>query len=59
MLIPSSYDSTPRYADFKKQTFDKYERKVMAIILNIDQSSLKEGDRIALRKMLSGMLKVD
>lgn len=41
------------YSDFKNQRFEKYQKKIDAILLNINQTSLEEKDKIELKKMLA------
>lgn len=43
----------PKYADVKRETFEKYERKIEAIIKNIDDNSLYQSDKVELKKRLA------
>ena len=44
------------YSDFKTQRFELYQRKINAILLNINQTSLEEKDKSELKKILAKTL---
>ena len=56
MIIPHYKESIPSYKDQKRVTFEKYERKVKAIVLNINQNSLTKEDKKRLKNKLAKIL---
>jgi len=53
----SPFEISPTYKQTKKNYFDKYDRKIDAIISNIDQSSLLTKDKQKLKNCLAAKLK--
>lgn len=54
MLI--SNEPPPKYEDVKRRFFDRYGRKIEAIISNIDSNSLHDEDKAALKCKLAKQL---
>lgn len=51
-MLANWTDKPKPYKDFKRETFEKYGRKIEAIISNIEHNSLGDKDKVALKKEL-------
>lgn len=52
MMMPNKHSRDNSYVKFKNEKFKKYTNKIDAIIININQTSLKDHDKVVLKRKL-------
>lgn len=55
-MLVNCAEPAQKYEDVKEQAFQRYNRKIEAIILNLNSNSLKESDKTKIKKQLAQKL---
>ena len=56
MLIAAYYEEIPKYKDYKNRTVAKHIDKIKNQLRQIKDCSLKQDDKVALKKVMSDLI---
>lgn len=54
--MPSCNDAPEKYSSYKKRFFNKYKERIKALITGVDSLSLKNTDKLKLKKQMAEIL---